>query len=189
MLMLCSSAGGTHSDFCACGRRCRHISAAALNNPKVLSSKVWVYKPTRLQPTVSLLVIRLTGVETALLPHFCCCSQVLSSKVWVYKPTRLQPTVSLLVTRLTGVETNVNIPASDLVLRFATTCLTYQHRANLFTLCRFVSCCCISREETRTIRCDSSTRLITLLGLGLGRITVVHPLPSGAVKPGPRKID
>jgi hypothetical protein len=32
MLMLCSSAGGTHSDFCACGRRCRHISAAALKS-------------------------------------------------------------------------------------------------------------------------------------------------------------
>jgi hypothetical protein len=29
MLMLCSSVGGTHSYFCACGRRCRHISAAA----------------------------------------------------------------------------------------------------------------------------------------------------------------
>jgi hypothetical protein len=29
MLMLCSSAGGSHSDFCARGRRCRHISSAA----------------------------------------------------------------------------------------------------------------------------------------------------------------
>ena len=32
MLMLCSSAGGTHSDFCACSRRCRHISGAALKS-------------------------------------------------------------------------------------------------------------------------------------------------------------
>ncbi len=29
MLMLRSSAGGTHSDFYACGRRCRHIVSAA----------------------------------------------------------------------------------------------------------------------------------------------------------------
>jgi hypothetical protein len=32
MLMLCSSAGGTHSDFCACDRRCRHISASAFKS-------------------------------------------------------------------------------------------------------------------------------------------------------------
>jgi hypothetical protein len=40
----------------------------------------------------------------------------------------------------------------------------------------------------RTIRYDSSTRLTTLLGMGLGRITVVHPLPNWAVKPGPREM-
>jgi hypothetical protein len=43
----------------------------------------------------------------------------------VYKPTRLQPTVSVQVIRLAGVETNVNIPATVLVLRFATRCLVY----------------------------------------------------------------
>jgi hypothetical protein len=42
MLMLCSSAGGTHSDFCACGRRCRHISAAFMSCSE-RSRTLWGY--------------------------------------------------------------------------------------------------------------------------------------------------
>ncbi len=42
MLMLCSSAGD-NSDFCACGRRCHHISAAASS-------------PSQSMPTVRLVV-------------------------------------------------------------------------------------------------------------------------------------
>jgi hypothetical protein len=101
----------------------------------------------------------------------------------VYKPTRLQPT---LVIRLTGVDITVNIPAS--VLKFSWFCASLHATVLTYSPIFFASCCCISREETRTIRCGSSAGLTTLLGLGLGRITVVHPLPSWAVKPGPRRM-
>ncbi len=72
-------------------------------------------------------------------------------------------------------------------MRFATTCLDYPPRVLTYSpfLIRFVFL--HITEGDYELRCGSLSRLTNLLGL-VGRIPVVHPLPSGVVKHGPREI-